>query len=662
MKSESLRKMARWAGTRGWMFKAFSGKNLRLFGAGPVVIAFLLSQTGFPAEFCSRSSAIDQVPFFIGQTYFDILNRDPDAPGQRSWIAQLEDLNSRLCKSANPGFSTGACEWNNNGQIALNFIGSPESASRNGSITSNEAFVTLLYKLLLRRAPDDAGLKSHLSGLSSGGTRLGVVLAFLASDDYRRRFTCTAMGTANPSCRGAESVDPIPAFVAQTHLDVFGRDADGASLASWTTYMTSHQVAMCDNVSATAFSVCDRVIETQLIMDALNGRGYQESNPSIVDDKAFITALYKHLLQRTPDQSGLQSHLSYLNQTNDRLGTVYSFLASDEYRKRFTCYAGIHDYMNLGINGHPLTQPAYSDTDGVTFDEQLTQVHNSGAQWYRFDVGTGVDFTRMDALVSKAQAHEVRLLPVLFPPVDRTRDSLSTIYTKSREGAFTLVSRYKSSIHVWELSNEQDAYSGSASGEQITDYDAHKYAIVAAMLRGLADGVRAADGNALRVIDIAGWLHTGFSQRLADDRIPYDIVGIHWYQAMGEITCPGQTLPCPANPQHFNVLQRLERITNGKPIWMTETNYTPLPTNTVEMNISRKQKYLEAVLQTYLNSPTVYPFQTVMVYELLDEPNLQSDVTQSQMGMFSVTTSSGHKYALGSPKPEYHSMRNLIGH
>ena len=653
--------------TRGLIFQMVGRSGRLAFIAGSIILALLFSQMVFAAEFCSGSSAIDEVPFFIGQSYRDILNRDPDVAGQKYWITALEDLNARTCRSADPAFSVGNCEWNNNAQITVGFLGGSESVPRNGALTSNEAFVTALYKVLLRRAPDEPGMKSHLSVLGSGGTRLSVVLAFLSSDEYRRRFTCTAIGMSNPSCRGVESVDTVPSFVAQTHRDILGRDPDADSLASWSKYMTSSQVAMCQNVSGTAFSVCDRAIEAQMIMDALNGSAYQKSNPPIVDNKAFATALYKHLLQRAPDEGGLQSYLKHLDETNDRLGTIYSFITSNEYRKRFTCYVGNRDFMNLGINGHPITQPAYSDSDGVSYDDQLRLVRNSGAQWYRFDVAvlsTGADFTKTDALINKAQTQGINLLPILIPLVDRAHDSTSTIYTKSYDGAFKFVSRYKSSIHVWELANELDVYSGSgAGGDQITDYDPQKYAVAAAILRGLADGVRAADPNAFRVINFGGWLHTGFFQRLENDRIPYDIVGIHWYQNMGEITCPGQALPCPAIPQHFNVVRRLQTVTNGKPMWVTETNYAPLPTNSVQANVVRKQQYLETTLKTYLSSPTVYPFQTVMVYELIDEPNLESlGVTQTQMGMFSVAPSAGRKYALGSPKPEYQSLQRLFQH
>lgn len=495
-------------------------RNLRVFAAISITLALLLSPTVLAEDFCSGTSAIDQPPFFVDQSFSDILSRSPDAKGEAFWISKLEALNTNNCLSATQSSSFGNCEVNNQAEITLGILSSPESTSRNGALTSNTAFVTVLYKTLLRRAPDSPGLKAHLATLAARGSRSNV---------------------------------------------------------------------------------------------------------------------------------------------------ISTFLSSAEYRHRFMCYAGTRDYLNLGINGHPIAQPAYSETDGVSFDDQLRLVQNAGAQWYRFDVGapnTGADFNKTDDLLKKAQAHGIKLLPILFASIDRAHDSPGAIYTKSYDGAFKFVTHYKSSIHVWELSNEEDVYSISgAAGDQITDYDAHKYGVVAALLKGLSDGVRAADRNAVRIINFAGWLHTGFFQRVEDDHIPYDIVGIHWYQGMGEITCPGQALPCPARLQHFNVIRRLQTITHGKPMWVTETNYTPLPSNSPEMNAARKEKYLSAALQTYMNSPSVYPFQVVMVYELLDEPNLQAGgVTQTQMGMFSVKPGSAKKkYVLGDPKPEYQVLRNLSG-
>jgi len=533
MTSKSLRKsekalvfkvhhhMATRSGNREWIFNVFRGGDFRLLAASSLILAFVLLQTVSASEFCAGNSAIDQVPFFIGQTFADVLNRTPGGEGERYWASRLEERNAQTCRSGKPAVLADSCEWKNAAQIVVEILNTPESVSKNGRVSSNNEFVTTLYRLLLRRAAEDAGLKSHLAILGSGGTRPSVVMTFLSGEEYRRRFTC-----------------------------------------------------------------------------------HEETRESVV---------------------------------------------------------GTRERAELGVTGHPLTQPAYSDSNGVSFDDQLAQVQRLGATWYRFDVGTGVDFTKMDQLVKKAQAHQVQLLPVIIPPIDRVHDNPSTAYRKSYDGAVNIVSHYKSSIHVWELANEEDirTLQGAASGDKITDYDPQKYALVREMLRGLANGVRAADGSARRMINFGGWLHTGFFQRLEDDGVPYDIVGIHWYQEMGEITCPGQSYPCPAKLQHFNVVQRLQTITHGKPMWITETNYRPLASNSVEANISRKQEYLVPTVERYLKSPALYPFQVVMIYELLDEP-YHANVAEQQYGFFSVTHRPDGGYAMGRAKPTYQSVQRLV--
>src|SRR5581483_8373576 len=493
-----------------------------------VVLSGLLSSAAFALPACLGNSVIDQVPSFVDQLYRDLVDRAPDPQGQQFHTNQIKDLNARVCRSENPMVTSGNCEWNNDAQLVLEMLNSPEAIKKNGSISSNEEFVTVLYKTLLRRAPDSNGLRSHVNALESGGSRQGQVLAFLNSDEYRNRFSC-----------GAQQREEV---VRSSNL------------------------------------------------------GHTE----------------------------------------------------------------------LGVNGHPLRpQGVYCQAKGVSFDDQLAQIKNMGAQWYRFDVGitqAGEDNPALDTLVKKAQEQGIQLLPVLFPQIDRNKDSTDTIYQKSRDAATKFVNRYKSSIHVYELSNEQDVYSasGAPNGDQPSDYDPHKYGIVAAMMRGLGDGVHAADGNAKRIIDFAGWLHTGFFQRLESDHIPYDIVGIHWYQNMGEITCPGQQYPCPARPQHFNVIQRLQSITHDKPMWVTETNYTPTPNASPEANMEKKEKYLIPTLQRYLNSHSMYPFDVVMIYELLDEPNVGGGAREQQVGMVTVKTRPDGGFSLGDPKPAYRSVKQLF--
>ncbi len=93
--------------TQGSIFQTVGRSGRLAFTAGSIILALLFSQMVFAAEFCSGSSAIDEVPFFIGQSYRDILNRDPDVAGQRYWITALEDLNTRNLQIGGPGFLRG---------------------------------------------------------------------------------------------------------------------------------------------------------------------------------------------------------------------------------------------------------------------------------------------------------------------------------------------------------------------------------------------------------------------------------------------------------------------------------------------------------------------------------------------------------------------------
>jgi Domain of unknown function (DUF4214) len=658
------------------------------FVAANVVLACLLSSVGFTQGFCTSTSSIDEVPFFVGQTYADILNRTPDRTGQLLHIATLESANTTNCSSTNPTVAAGACEWNNNAETAMDFLNSAESTGKNGAITDRTAFVTALYQLLLRRAPDNTGLNYFLSLLNSGTTRTAVVSMFLTSPEYRKRFVCT-YGATNPSCNGSESVDPLPSFVSQTFMDILDRPPYAYEQEQWIGSMTANQVAMCANTSASNFSVCDRALEAQTTLSFLEGSEYQGSNPPITNNGAFVTALYEHLLQRGPDAGGLQFYTGYLNQTSDRLGAIYGFLNSDEYRKRFACYAGNRDALNFGINGHPLNSVAlsYSNSVGVNVGTQISLVQSAGLKWYRVDdynFGPGSDYSQMDSLLSTAQAAGVQLLPVLIPFSSKSRAgiTLADFYSESYSEAFDIVSRYKSSIHVWELSNEEDVYSlygpgdpgwttGPPDGDLVRDFYPPRLAISEAILHGLADGARAADPGCLRVINVS-WLHTGFIEALENgipytSSVPYDIVGIHWYAntgepsypGMGDITCPAQGLPCPAQPAKFNVIERLQTLTNGKPLWVTENNYyPPMSGNSVATNISWEDAYLPPVLQMYLGSPSVYPYQMVMIYELLDEP-YWSGAFFSQMGLYEVTESSG-VVTLGAPKPAYQDVQQVL--
>jgi len=653
--------------------------------AALVFITFFSARAAAAQQTCAGASAIDGVPYYVGQLYADILKRAPDAAGQVYHITTLEGLNTTSCNSADPTLAAGNCEWSNNAQTANDFLMSPESVGLNGALTSNADFVNAMYGLFLRRAADNAGFNYYLSLLNSGTSRLNVVSMFVSSPEYRERFACTYNGHPVPLCDGAESIDPVPSLVSQLYLDILDRPADGIGQEWWTNYTSTNLQNMCRNTAASTYSTCDHVIEAQTVLQFFQSSAYAKSNPSISDNGAFITALYKHLLQRPPDQPGLTFYTNYLDQTKDRIGTIQAFRTSDEYRKRFSCYAGYNNQLNFGINGHPFSHTEYSNTNGVTYSTQMSLLQSAYLTWYRTDIyvaTTGNDFSNMDLMLSTAQAAGVQLLPVINPVVDLS-ESLDQLYSDSYTAAYTLVSRYKSSIHVWELANEQDVYSlyepgdpwgngkwpyGPPPGDSLTDYYPPRLAIAEAIIHGLADGARAADPTCIRIVNFA-WIHTGFIEHLEDDAIPYDVIGVHWYSnfdseqntGMGDITCPGQDLPCTLPLLHFNVIDRMHKLTNGKPLWVTETNYWPIAGNTVSTNITWEENYLPPTLQVYLASRATYPFQVLIMYELLDEPTQSSGGPFfDQMGLYEDTLNSNGTVTLGSPKPAYTSVQQIL--
>lgn len=373
--------------------------------------------------------------------------------------------------------------------------------------------------------------------------------------------------------------------------------------------------------------------------------------------------------------------------------------------------------VNFGVAGHPFTQSVYLDSTGINFSTQIKLVKDAGLKWYRFEVYApslsktthtsvqpnpspptvpphtvcGVNETTnpgtMDSLVYLARSCGIQLLPVLLPIVNRNTDTLDELYSEAYSGAFNMVSRYKESVHVWELSNEEDVYSIRKYGLQgpngvypapvgylVSDYDPAALAISEAILRGLSDGARAADPGCLRVINF-GWVHTGFIQNLENDGVPYDIVGIHWYSnvdplkdgGMGDIACVGHPFPCPTQfcPEHavcpppvpiFNLPERLQVITNSKPMWLTENGYQRVSTDPVSVNMALENSYIPSVMQNYLRSPSVYPFQAVIIYELLDE----SAFASSGEGIYLDAQLSNGETVLLGPKPVYQSIQHVL--
>lgn len=100
---------------------------------------------------------------FVYRLYKEALGRDPDVNGINSWVSLLRN------------HLTGGKTVSNNIFFSQEFI---------NLNLGNTAFVTRLYKAMLNRNPDSAGLSSWVSYLSSGGSRQTVFNGFAESTEF----------------------------------------------------------------------------------------------------------------------------------------------------------------------------------------------------------------------------------------------------------------------------------------------------------------------------------------------------------------------------------------------------------------------------------------------------------------------------------------------
>ena len=108
--------------------------------------------------------------YFVYRLYVNCLGRTPDPTGLESW-----------CQAIKSGY-TGS-------KMVFGFIYSDEYTKKNAS---NSDFVTMLYKTLLGRSPDPAGLAAWTNQLNSGASRNSVINGFLFSDEFKKQ--CAVVG------------------------------------------------------------------------------------------------------------------------------------------------------------------------------------------------------------------------------------------------------------------------------------------------------------------------------------------------------------------------------------------------------------------------------------------------------------------------------------
>ena len=260
-----------------------------------IALLFLLLMSGFFLSYNYdkreksriRNGYIDA---FIINLYDCALNRQPDEKGREKWVSALQ---SREITAA---------------QVVSGIVLSPEYMDRS---TGNEEHIATLYRALLNRDPKDSDVESWISVLENGCTKKAVLAGLLNSDEFGD--FCNMLDIQQGKYISDEISDQNPrisAFVARFYKICLGRDYEQSGLNDWVEGLLSKRLS--GSSVARGFFKSDEFTNRNL------------------DDEQFLKVAYRTLLNREPDEGGMNTWLSDLKNTN-RIDVISGFTSSSEF-------------------------------------------------------------------------------------------------------------------------------------------------------------------------------------------------------------------------------------------------------------------------------------------------------------------------------------------
>jgi len=287
-----------------------------------------------------------------------------------------------------------------------------------------------------------------------------------------------------------------------------------------------------------------------------------------------------------------------------------------------------------GINGHPyggLSGGPYS-----SIDQQIQLMATMGIKHYRVDFYTAdnASFTLVQSLLDSAKAYNITITPVLIPATGANEQaSYNTAYALGQAYAAKFPG-----ILAFELGNEENNSVLDPSGDHSNASDftsASGYAAVRGKLRGLLDGVRAGNAKARGALGISGGCNVGFLQALYNDGLRWDITVAHPYDSWGDpenLTLTYDHSQANGSCAKSNMMAALASF--GKPLWLTEFNYTPAVTANDKTAMGTG---LQTMMKRFTSMAQKYDIEAVDVYEMFDEPAASGN--EAYFGIFTSTGS-----------------------
>ncbi|MBR3428654.1 MAG: DUF4214 domain-containing protein, partial [Clostridia bacterium] len=266
----------------------------------------LRSRFDFDSDYASSEDLrtdLIQLRAFVARCYDAFLGREADDAGMNAWAEPFAS-----------GKKTAA-------EIIGGFVFSEEFTARN---LSSEDIVKALYKTMLNRTADEAGLKQWAKALDNGEPLESVINGIAQSDEFIQ--LCKACGirpgflpvgpepAPEPEPEDQWDAAKITAFIRRAYREALDRDAGEEELAHWVSQVMSKEISPAKAARMILVS--------------------QEMEARSLGNEAFVKVMYKVFLDRDADPDGLIYWQAKLEgeEVLTRVALMREFCNSKEYK------------------------------------------------------------------------------------------------------------------------------------------------------------------------------------------------------------------------------------------------------------------------------------------------------------------------------------------
>jgi hypothetical protein len=241
----------------------------------------------------SKREKMAKINDFVDRIYKYVLVRNAEPDGLKFWSDELYSFRR-----------TGA-------EVGFQFIFSDEFINRN---TTDEVFVAILYKTFFDRDPDQDGFDFWVDSIKKGELdRAAVALGFIYSQEWAD--TCAKYGIrSGGDIKPAFAIEPTDAtlaFVERMYTTAMKRESDPEGKKFWAGELANFRFTG------------EQVGYQFFISDEMKGFG--------LDNKEFVSRLYKTFMDREPEMEGYAFWVNYLDKGGAREGAVLGFTRSEEF-------------------------------------------------------------------------------------------------------------------------------------------------------------------------------------------------------------------------------------------------------------------------------------------------------------------------------------------